>query len=156
QPETVWLSQMDSQALQQVLQDLNRAFINFFQKRANYPRFKSRKRTPNAFRIPQRVALNADTSSVYLSKIGNVPLRLHRPLEGIVKPATAKQSATGKWHISFVCHIQIPDPLLDLPSDPVGIDMGLTSFITSHDGSKTPAPRFYHIGEQRLRRLHRQ
>src|SRR5215468_6514053 len=44
QPETAWLNEIDSQALQQTLKDLHRAFVNFFEKRARHPRFKSRKR----------------------------------------------------------------------------------------------------------------
>src|SRR5215472_16116322 len=44
QPATAWLNQVDSQALQQALKDLHRAFVNFFARRARYPRFKSRKR----------------------------------------------------------------------------------------------------------------
>src|SRR6516165_7566537 len=57
QPETAWLNEVDSQALQQALKDLHGAFANFFAKRARYPRFKSRKRDRAGFRIPQRVKL---------------------------------------------------------------------------------------------------
>src|SRR5262249_41320237 len=63
QPETAWLNQVDSQALQQVLKDLHRAFSNFFAKRARYPRFKGRKRDRARFRIPQRIKL--DDEKVY-------------------------------------------------------------------------------------------
>jgi putative transposase len=42
--ETAWLKAADSQALQETLRDLDRAFTNFFAKRARFPRFKSRKR----------------------------------------------------------------------------------------------------------------
>ena len=45
QPETLWLKECHSQVLQQVLMDLETGFTNFFEKRAKYPRFKSRKRT---------------------------------------------------------------------------------------------------------------
>ncbi|MBX6312922.1 MAG: helix-turn-helix domain-containing protein [Isosphaeraceae bacterium] len=38
-PETAWLSECDSQALQQVLADLARAFANFFGRRARYRPF---------------------------------------------------------------------------------------------------------------------
>src|SRR4051794_35972845 len=55
QPETAWLKEVDSQALQQTLKDLDRALRNFFEKRARFPRFKSRKRDTPRFRIPQRV-----------------------------------------------------------------------------------------------------
>ena len=42
QEETKWLKQTYSQSLQSVCLNLSRAFINFFEKRARYPRFKSR------------------------------------------------------------------------------------------------------------------
>src|SRR5207302_2318812 len=70
QPETAFLKECDSQALQQTLRDLDRAFVNFFEKRAAYPRRKSRKQTPNAFRIPQRVMVEG--SHVRVPKIGLV------------------------------------------------------------------------------------
>ena len=43
-PETAWLKEADSQALQQSLKDLERAYKNCFEKRAGSPRFKSRHR----------------------------------------------------------------------------------------------------------------
>ncbi len=42
QEETEWLKQTYSQSLQSVCLNLSRAFVNFFEKRAKYPRFKSR------------------------------------------------------------------------------------------------------------------
>jgi len=41
--ETLWLKEMDSQLLQQALADLKRAYVNFFDRRATYPRFKAKK-----------------------------------------------------------------------------------------------------------------
>jgi putative transposase len=55
--DTAWLKKADSQALQQAIKDLDRAFVNFFAGRAKFPRFKSRKRDKARFRIPQRVKL---------------------------------------------------------------------------------------------------
>src|SRR5919204_964131 len=73
QAETVWLREMDSQLLQQVLADLQRAFTNVFERRARYPRFKSRKRDQARFRIPQRVRVVG--GRVQVPKIGRVRLR---------------------------------------------------------------------------------
>jgi putative transposase len=73
QPETAWLQEVDSQALQQTLADLRLAYRNFFAKRARVPRFKSRKRDRNRFRIPQRVTVA--NSKVYIPKVGHVPIR---------------------------------------------------------------------------------
>src|SRR5205814_241396 len=91
QPETAFLKDCHSQVLQQTLMDLDKAFVAFFEKRARFPKFKSRKRFCNAFRIPQNVALV--DGKVTIPKIGLVKVRLHREIEGIVKGATIKQEA---------------------------------------------------------------
>ena len=44
QPETAWLAEVSSVTLQQSLRHLERAFVNFFEGRTHYPRFKSKKR----------------------------------------------------------------------------------------------------------------
>src|SRR5258708_5297112 len=83
QPDFAFLNDCDSQALQQVLRDLCTAYTNFLEGRANVPRRKSRKRTPNSFRIPQRVHLQGECVSI--PKAGLVPIVLHRQIEGDVK-----------------------------------------------------------------------
>mgnify|MGYP001613570439 CR=1 FL=1 len=44
QPETIWLNEVSSVPLQQTLRHLQTAFVNFWEKRANYPTFKKRDR----------------------------------------------------------------------------------------------------------------
>src|SRR5262249_18491964 len=80
QPGMEWLNAVDSQARQQVLKDLHRAFSNFFMNRARYPRFKSRKRDQARFRIPQRVRIQ--DGQVYVPKIGWIRIRQSQEVEG--------------------------------------------------------------------------
>jgi putative transposase len=152
QPGTAFLNGCDSQALQQTLRDLDRAFSNFFAGRARYPKLKSRKRTPHAFRIPQRVLV--EDRGVRLPKIGFVKARLHRPMDGAVKSATIKQDAAGRWHVTFVCHFERAErpPTANRPA---GLDVGLESFVTFDDGRKIAPPRFHRQGERKLKRLQR-
>jgi putative transposase len=153
QPETAWLNEIDSQALQQVLKDLHRAFSNFFAKRARHPRFKSRKRDRARFRIPQRVKL--DGAKVYIPKVGWVRVRLSQDVDSTVKSATFKREADGHWYVSLVTEFDIPDVSLPIP-DPakvVGLDLGLTDFATSSHGSAAvPAPKFYRKATNKIRR----
>lgn len=153
QPDTLWLKDCHSQVLQQVLMDLETAFVNFFEKRAKYPRFKSRKRTPHSMRFPQNVTV-VDDRTVSIPKIGLVWAVIHRPLQGVVKGATVKQDATGAWWVVFVCHIERPN-VAPTCHNPVGIDMGLESFTTLHTGQKVAPPKFYRRGEKKLKRLAR-
>jgi putative transposase len=81
-PDTAFLKECHSQVLQQTLMDLDKAFTAFFEKRARFPRFKSRKHCLPTFRIPQSVSVVDGKVSV--PKIGRVKARLHRPMEGTV------------------------------------------------------------------------
>jgi len=151
-PETAWLSECDSQALQQVLADLARAFTNFFERRARYPRFKSKKRDRARFRIPQRVKV--DDGKVYVPKVGWVRIRQSREVEVATKSATFSREADGHWYVSLTAEFEMPDIAIVVdPAKAVGLDMGLIDFVTPSDGSKpTPAPKFYRKATAKVRR----
>ena len=89
---TAWLGTIQSQVLQEPVKHLQRAFQNFFEKRAAYPRFKSRKSTHQAFSYPQGVKV--DENQVYLPKIGWVRFRKSRAVEGTINapPSGARQA----------------------------------------------------------------
>src|SRR5271165_5596630 len=53
-----WMALLPSQAPQQTLMDLDRAFVNFFEGRAEYPTFKRRTGVPPGIRWPQGVEVN--------------------------------------------------------------------------------------------------
>ena len=152
-PETAWLNEVDSQALQQVLKDLHRAFANFFAKRARYPRFKSRKHDKARFRIPQRVRI--EDGEVYVPKAGWVRIRQSREVDGATKGATFRCEADGHWYVSLTVEFEMPDVAIPAP-DPqktVGIDLGLIDFVTPSDGSEPiPAPKFYRKATNQIRR----
>lgn len=154
-PETEWLKEADSQALQQVLKDLDRAFVNFFEKRARFPRFRSRKRDKARFRIPQRVKL--DGGKLYVPKAGWVKVRQTRDVAETIKGATFRRDPNGKWYVSLAVEFEMPDMALPAP-DPakvIGIDLGLKDFAVTSDGDRTPAPKFYRKAQRRLRRAQR-
>lgn len=67
--ELTWLKDCHSQVLQQSLKDLESAFKNFFQKRADFPKFK-RKGDKDSFRFPQGCKLEQGNCRIYLPKIG--------------------------------------------------------------------------------------
>jgi putative transposase len=155
QPETAWLREVIAQALQQALNDLHRAFINFFEGRARYPKFKSRKRDPLRFRLPQRVKV-AD-GKVYVPKAGWVRIRQSQPVTEATKSATFRRAADGHWFVSLVAEFEMSDVVLPTP-DParvVGVDLGLKDFAVISDGERIPGPKFFRNGQRELRRAQR-
>jgi putative transposase len=153
QSETAWLREIDSQALQQVLRDLDTAFQAFFAKRSGFPKFKTKKTDPLRFRIPQRVTLEANL--VRVPKIGLIKARIHRSIEGISKGATFKQEPDGHWYVCFVVEQTAPDREERPVKTHVGVDLGLKTFAVMSDGQEVANPRFYRTQMRKLRRAQR-
>lgn len=89
----LWLYDFDSQMLQQALADLRRAYINFFERRAKFPKFKKKRAARQSFRIPQRVGV--EKGCVYVPSIGRVRIRQSQAIELATKSATFKRTAVG-------------------------------------------------------------
>jgi putative transposase len=143
-----------SQVLQQTLKRLDRAFENFFRRcqeharEKGYPRFKSESRF-HSFVFPQwgnGVKIVGDR--LFLSKIGEVKVRWHRPLQGIPKQCTLKREG-DHW---YACIVSEGEPVpLPPTGKSVGIDLGLTDFATfSDDSPPLPNPRFLRKTEAKL------
>ena len=130
--ETAWLAEAPVHALQQSLRDLERAYANFFAKRASFPRFKKKGRN-ECFRYADRKEIKLDQadSRLFLPKLGWLRYRKSRDLAGTVKNMTVSQS-DRKWFVSIQTerHIEPPVPQ---GTSAIGIDVGLTRFATFSD-----------------------
>ncbi|EFY9252281.1 IS200/IS605 family element transposase accessory protein TnpB [Shigella flexneri] len=120
--ETQWLKDSPSQPLQQSLKDLERAYKNFFRKRAAFPRFKKRGQNA-AFRYPQGVKLDQENSRIFLPKLGWMRYRNSRQVTGVVKNVTVSQSC-GTWYISIQTESEVSTPVHPSASM-IGLDAGV-------------------------------
>lgn len=150
--DTAFLAEAHSQILQQGLKDLDRAYINFFQKRAGYPRFKKRGEQ-DSFRYPQGFKLDEGNSRIFLPKIGWIRYRKSRDTEGVAKNVTVSLSA-GKWYVSIQTERVVIDPVHPSQTG-VGIDMGVTHFATLSDGTHVKVLNSFRKHEMKLARLQR-
>ena len=141
-----WLKEADSQAVQQALMDLDKAYKNFFEGRADYPNFK-RKFGKQSIRYPQR--FKVEGGYVYLPKVGWVKAVLHRKIEGKMKNATVSKTKTGKYFVSIQCEVEHITP--ERIPNKVGIDLGLTTFATFSTGEKVEKPKHFKVSERRLK-----
>ncbi len=145
------VASVNSHVLEWTLDRVNKAFQSFFARvrrgeKPGYPRFRSSRRYES---MTFRNIGNALTENkLRISKIGQVKIKLHRPLEGAIKTMTIKREA-GRWFAVFVCEVE-PMPLLFSPNA-IGIDVGLTTFATLSDGRAIQNPRHYRQAERKLR-----
>ncbi|WP_105517729.1 RNA-guided endonuclease InsQ/TnpB family protein [Escherichia coli] len=151
--ETQWLKDSPSQPLQQSLKDLERAYKNFFRKRAAFPRFKKRGQN-DAFRYPQGVKLDQENSRIFLPKLGWMRYRNSRQVTGVVKNVTVSQSC-GKWYISIQTENEVSTPVH--PSAlMVGLDAGVAKLATLSDGTVFEPVNSFQKNQKTLARLQRQ
>lgn len=130
-----WLAESDSVALQQALFDLGKAFQNYFERRnqgVGFPSFK-KKKSRKTYRTSK--AKIVDDSHVWIPKIGLVKARISRPIQGRITSATIKQVPSGKYFIVFTC-TDIPQQPKESTGKAIGIDLGVTTLVTTSDGQK--------------------
>ena len=150
--EFEWLGGADSQALQQSLQNLARAYENFFAKRGKYPRFKS-KHGRQSIQYPQRVKIEG--SRIYLPKVGWVECVVHREIIGHFKTVTVSRNACGQFHAAILTDNGEPKPVVSTDGKAIGIDVGLTHLAVTSDESKFANPRHLRKVERNLKRKQR-
>lgn len=130
---TSWLKDAPTHPLQQALKDLERAYSNFFAKRAAFPRFKKKGRH-DSFRYPdpKQIRLEQENSRLFLPKLGWLRYRNSRKALGTVKNLTVSLSC-GKWFVSIQTEREVEQPLPQ--GSAVGIDLGVVRFATLSDGT---------------------
>lgn len=149
-PETPWLADAPVHPLQQTLKDLERAYANFFAKRADFPRFK-KKGQSDSFRYPdpKQIKLDQGNSRIFLPKLGWLRYRNSRKVLGEVKNVTVSASG-GKWFVSIQTEREVEQPIPN--GGAVGIDMGIARFATLSDGTFYAPLNSFKRHEDRLRR----
>jgi putative transposase len=152
--ETTWLSDAPVHPLQQTLKDLERAYANFFAKRADFPRFK-KKGMGDSFRYPDAKQFKIDqgNSRVFLPKLGWIRYRNSRDILGRAKNITVSCSG-AKWFISIQTEREVAEPVHPSTSI-IGVDVGIIRFATLSDGSFIEPLNTFRKHEQRLARYQR-
>ena len=148
--DLAYLGEVSCVPLQQALRHLQGAFAAFWENRARYPRFKSRKRS-RASAEYTRSAFRWRDGQLTLAKMTEpLAIRWSRPLPGGAEPSTVTVSrdSAGRWFVSLLCEC----PMEPLPpcSAVVGIDAGLTSLLTLSTGEKVANPRHERADRKRL------
>jgi putative transposase len=152
--EHEWLKECYSQCLQSSVLNLSQAFINFFDGRAGYPTFKSR-HSRQSLQYPQKVEVKGNTAIKFPGKLGTVAAKIHRDIVGKLKTVTVSRLTDGRYYASLLLDDGIEQPPPTSDGKAIGIDLGLTDFAVTSDGSKYQNPRYLKKHERNLKRKQR-
>ena len=139
------------------LRRVDKAFKGFFRRvksgeTPGFPRYRLRNKSLTwslrKRKDGQREQPIRETDTRYdrlkVPKLGDVKVRLSRPLEGVPKEVTIVKKPSG-WYVRIAC--ELPDvPKLD-PDTAIGVDVGTKHFLTDSDGESVDNPRFYRQAE---------
>ncbi|MBP8201467.1 MAG: transposase [Nitrospira sp.] len=151
--ETAWLQAAPVHPLQHALKDLEKAYKNFFLKRADFPRFK-KKGQSDSFRYPdpKQIKLDQANSRIFLPKLGWLRYRNSRKAQGELRNVTVSLSG-GKWFVSIQTRRDVETPVPH--GGAIGIDMGIARFATLSDGTFYAPLHSFKRHEAALRRVQR-
>ncbi|NJP34366.1 RNA-guided endonuclease InsQ/TnpB family protein [Micromonospora thermarum] len=150
-----FLNEVSSVPLQQALRHLQAGFAAFWDKRARYPRFKSKRKSRVSAEYT-RSAFRWRDGQLTLAKM-DTPLSIvwSRPLPEAAQPSTVTVSrdSAGRWFVSILVETTIER--LPATEFAVGVDAGVTSLVTLSTGEKIANPRHERIDRGKLAKAQR-
>ncbi len=157
--ECQWLNEVDSQALQQSVINLDKAFTAFFKGNSKFPNFKKKNQGIQSFRNPHgsKVVIEGNNISFPKFKEG-IRFVQDRKFTGEIRSATVSKTPTGKYFISILVEtgINIPKNKPVKESTAIGIDLGLKDFAVTSSGELTANPKHFQRSLSHLKFLQRQ
>lgn len=156
-----WYQRINRSAATAVFIRLDRAYEAFFRRlkefqagrskaKPGFPRFKGRD-CFNSIELQFGHKLIGDRLRIQF--IGDLKVKLHRPVEGTIKTVSLKREA-NKWFVVFSC--ELPDVEVQSSANPpIGIDLGLSHFLTTSEGETIANPRHLKEALPEVKRLGR-
>ena len=154
--EHEWLGEVNSQALQSALRNLDTAYKNFFRDThaVGFPKFKSRKQK-QSFQCPQHCSVDFGKGTISIPKAKDIPAVLHRKFKGIVKTVTISMTPSGRYFASVLVDTAIQELSASTiqGNTTLGIDLGIKSLAVCSDGHTFDNPKNLQRSLDRLKLL---
>lgn len=155
--EYTWLSEVSIMALQHSIFDLEKAFLNFYNNKHQFPLFKN-KQGAQSYRLPRDIKICLNKNKLYIAKFREgLNMVISRNPIGEIRSCTISKTPTNKYYASILVDDDKqnpPKPIVNINSS-IGLDLGIKTFITLSDGSKVDNPRYLKNNIARLKVLQR-
>jgi len=147
-----WMYDCSKCAAQEALRDLQKAFSNYFAKRAKFPTFKKKSDGIGSFRLTGTIKV--EDKRIQLPRLGWLRLKESGYIakDAHILSATVSEQA-GRWYVSILVKEEIEQP--ELKDDVLGIDLGIKTLATCSDGTTYDNPKALKQHEEQLKRLQR-
>lgn len=147
-----WLQNPDKCALQNTLKNLEIAYQNFFNKRTNFPKFKSRKSFKDSYKTNS--CLKFENNKIRIPKIGWIKIKGYREISGRILSITISKNKSNRFFAS-ICVTEFEPEQFEKTNQNIGIDLGLKEFVIFNTGEKINNPRFFVESQKKLAKMQR-
>lgn len=156
--ECKWLKEINAQSLQQTIVNLDAAYTNFFKGRADFPKYKSKKKGNKSFGVPQNTKIDFEKNKLIIPKFKEgIYITISRTFVGKVKTTTISKTPSGKYYASILVETdfnKIPKSKVT-KENTIGIDLGIKNFAITSDGEVFDNPRFLKQSLSKLKFIQR-
>jgi len=150
---------LGSQAIQDVLERLDKSYQRFFGGLAKRPPKFRKVKQYSSFTLKQVGWKLLDSNGKRYGKVQisthTYKFVKHREIKGLIKTITVKRDALRRFWICFSVIENMSEPIKSVTRHGAGFDFGLKTFLTDHTGKAYPSPLFYKIALRRIRLLSR-
>jgi putative transposase len=156
--QKAFLKKAESTCLEASTDRLIKAYNGYYSHRTGYPNFKSQKRNPvtsitlrnNEYMTKDGIkgSIRWECNKLRLNKLGYIKVKYKRDIDGKIKEATILKE-NGKWFVCITYELEkIPKADFVENNLYVGIDVGLTDFLTFSNGKVIQKPDLTKINER--------
>lgn len=131
-----WEKEYSTNVLDTSLEDLSNAYKRFFNKKSNYPRYKSKKREKKSFRIHRKndSTIRIIENKLYLPKFKyGIKLSEELRFKGRIQTCTISCKA-DQYFVSITLRIENSPYKRNKTNKSCGIDLGIKNLITLDNG----------------------
>jgi len=156
--EFPFLKEVDSLALANTQINLQNAYKNFFEGRAKFPKFKSKKHKQSYTTNLVNGNIKLENGYIKLPKFKKpIKMKQHReiPADYKIKSCTISKTKTGKYYISILTEYEKEITPVNI-QHVVGLDFSMDGlFVESEQGEKANYPRYYRQALDKLAKAQR-
>jgi putative transposase len=146
-----WLTEVNSQSLQQTIKNLQAAYNNFFEGRTKFPKFKT-KHDKQSFRVPQNIKLVDGKLFIPKFKEG-IKCIIHREVKEGISYCTITKNKAGQYY----CTLMVEKEIEHLPQTDkvVGIDIGIKTLVVDSNGVEYANVKPYRSMKRKIKKVQR-
>lgn len=146
---------LNAQCAQQIIDRIYEGYKSFFKKEAKHPpQFKNWRRYSSITYKQDGYSINGNVLTLNKQKL-RLKFHLSRPIEGKIQTVCVSRDAVGDWWVSFTVRKEEQQPTMTQTGKAVGVDFGLTHYLTLSDGTKIDSPQYLKAMLDELRKRQR-